>query len=229
MLSIMKHLKKILLGLALAAGTFAASAQYAQIANELSDLVRPALSGSGSYRGFVEATGTAGFGTNRANIIGISTSQGYQYLPWFYMGGGIGVDVMMTNPDESATRPTVTPAYMNHASARTVAMVPIFTDFRIKFGDSNGGPAVYIDLKTGASWIMGSRYLEFTDARLGGGTQFYMRPSVGVRIPISKKYKRQAVNVGVAYQLITSNNSWYSPYSDSATLNGVGATVSFEW
>lgn len=219
----MKTLKTFLATLLLCVAT-TASAQYVQIANQISDLVRPALSGSLAYRGFVELAGTAGIGTNRANIVGISTSQGFQYASWFYMGAGIGVDIVSTNPKTLSATSESLPDYMRHASASTMAMIPLFSDFRFKIGGDNT-TACFIDIKAGAAWLIGNRYLEFTDARMGGGTQFYMRPSIGVRIPMGQ---RQAVSVGVAYQLITSNN-WYSRFADSATLNGFGAVVSFEW
>lgn len=225
----MKAFKSLLLILMLAAAHLTASAQYYQIANQLSNLIQPALSGSLSYRGFVELSGTAGIGTNRANILGISTTQGFQYSSWFFMGAGIGVDLLMTNPDESL-RPSLDnpPSFMNHGSTRTAAMIPLFTDFRFKIGGQNNSPAAFIDIKTGATWLMGNDYLEFSTARLGGGTQFYLRPAIGVRIPISAKDNRKAVNVGVTYQLITSNN-WYTYNNGSVTLNGFGATVAYEW
>ncbi len=224
----MKAFKSLLLTLLFAAGTLPVSAQYYEIANQVSNIIRPALSGSMTYRGFVELSGTAGVGTNRANIIGISTSQGFQYASWFFMGAGLGVDLAITNPEGGILDTQHTPDFMQHSSARTMAMIPVFSDFRFKIGGSNGGPACFIDIKAGATWLIGNDYLEFTNARMGGGAQFYLRPSAGVRVPISSKNTRQAVNIGVAYQLITSNN-WHSYYDNSVTLNGFGAAISFEW
>ena len=43
-----------------------ASAQYYEIANQIPGLLQPMLSGSMNYKGYVEATGIAGFGNNRA-------------------------------------------------------------------------------------------------------------------------------------------------------------------
>ena len=71
----MKAIRFLLLSLLSAAASFAASAQYYEIANQVSNIIRPALSGSLSYRGFAELSGTAGIGTYRANIIGISTDR----------------------------------------------------------------------------------------------------------------------------------------------------------
>lgn len=225
----MKAFRFLLLPLLSAAASFAASAQYYEIANQVSNIIRPALSGSLTYRGFAELSGTAGIGANRANIIGISTSQGFQYASWFFMGAGIGVDIAMTAPGEHrpAAATEATPDFMRHPSARTMAMIPVFSDFRFTIG-AGGGAACFIDVKAGATWLIGNDYLEFTNARMGGGAQFYLRPSIGVRVPLSAAGARQAVSIGVAYQLITSDN-WYTYYDNSVTLNGFGATVAFEW
>ena len=224
----MKAIRFLLLSLLSAAASFAASAQYYEIANQVSNIIRPALSGSLSYRGFAELSGTAGIGTYRANIIGISTSQGFQYASWFFMGAGIGVDIAMRNPEEIYTDTRPVPDFMRHSSARTMAMIPVFSDFRFKIGGGNGAPACFIDVKAGATWLIGNDYLEFTDARMGGGAQFYLRPSIGVRVPLSAAGARQAVSIGVAYQLITSDN-WYTCYDNSVSLSGFGAAVAFEW
>ena len=60
------------------------------------------------------------------------------------------------------------------------------------------------------------------------GAQFYLRPQIGLRIPFDSKHPNRAFNIGATYQLITSNN-FYTPDSDSATLNGIGFTFSYEW
>ena len=64
----------------------------------------------GNIRGFVDATAMAGLGHNRANILSVSTSQGFQYTSWFYMGVGLGVDVAFSNYDGSLSRADV-PGY----------------------------------------------------------------------------------------------------------------------
>ena len=60
-------------------------------------------------------------------------------------------------------------------------------------------------------------------------TQFYFRPSIGVRIPINSQNPKQAVNVGLTYQLLTSNNNYTYWHDNSVTLNNLGLTVGFEW
>lgn len=50
-----------------------------------------------------------------------------------------------------------------------------------------------------------------------------------MRIPVNASNPRQAVNIGVTYQLITSNNNWTYWDDNSATLNGLGLSIAYEW
>ncbi len=207
-----------------------ASAQYYEIANQLPGLLQPALSGSMNYKGYVEASGMTGFGNNRANFIGISTSQGFQYASWFFMGVGIGVDVAMTNQSDKTDiyPPENAPDYYRHSDSQTKVMLPVFSDFRFNIG-SYSSTSIFIDLKIGATWLLGDSYLWLQRGRLGGGTQFYLKPSLGMRIPVRASNPGQAINIGVTYQLITSNNNWSYWDDNSATLNGIGLSIAYEW
>lgn len=202
------------------------SAQYYEIANQLPSLISPALSGSGSYKGFVEFSGLAGLGHNRANDIGISTSQGFQYTSWFFMGVGVGVDVMMAQQPEG-WQPNPDYDYMYRGTAKTKAMIPVFSDFRFNIGERNT-TSFFIDLKLGAAWLIGRDYLRMADGFMSNSTQFFFRPSIGVRIPVSAQNSKQAFNIGLTYQLLTSNNNYYWN-SNSLTLNNLGVSVSYEW
>ena len=201
-----------------------AHAQYYELANQLTNLISPALSGSASYRGYVDLTGTAGFGDNRANFVGISTSQGFQYAPCFFMGAGLGIDVAMARGEDAVYD---TPGYYGGNTTRTQAMLPVFSDFRFNIGAQKTA-SFFIDLKIGAAWFLGGKYLEMTDFTMGHGAQFFLRPTIGLRIPVSSANQKQAVNIGVTYQLLTSNNN-YRRNGASGTLNAFGATIGFEW
>lgn len=225
-----RFLKYMLAALAMtAAGT--ASAQYYEIANQLPGLLQPALSGSMAYKGFVEVSGTAGIGDNRANFVGISTSQGFRYADWFFMGVGMGVDVAIARFDYEYTRPGVPSDnydYWSHSADKTKCMIPVFTDFRFNIGGSQS-TSCFIDLKVGASWLIGDSYLALSDGgRLSTATQFYMKPTIGIRIPTSKQNPSQAFNIGVTYQLLTSNNNYYWD-DNSVTLSNLGVTLGYEW
>ena len=56
---------------------------------------------------------------------------------------------------------------------------------------------------------------------------FYLKPSMGLRVPVSSKNTSQALNFGVTYQLLTSNY-WYNS-RNNVTLNALGVNVSYEW
>lgn len=202
------------------------SAQYYQIANQLPQLISPALSGSLNYKGFVELSGLAGIGPNRANVIDISTTQGFQYASWFFMGVGAGVDVVMAQQPDG-WRPNPDYDYMYRGNTKTKVMIPLFSDFRFNIG-SQASTSFFIDLKVGASWLIGSDYLRLGDGFMTNETQFYFRPTIGLRIPVSTERPDHAFNVGVSYQLLTSNNNYY--WNDnSLTLNNLGISVSYEW
>lgn len=202
------------------------AAQYYQIANQLQQVITPALSGSLNYKGFVEMSGLAGLGHNRANVIDFSTTQGFQYSSWFFMGVGLGIDVVMAQQPEGWT-PDPDYGYMSRSNAQTKVMLPVFSDFRFNIGD-RATTSFFIDIKLGAAWLMGSDYLRMADGFLSNSTQFYMRPTVGLRIPVSRERPDNAVNVGLTYQLITSNNNYYWS-SRSLSLNNLGLSVAYEW
>lgn len=202
------------------------AAQYYQIANQLQQVITPALSGSLNYKGFVEMSGLAGLGHNRANVIDFSTTQGFQYSSWFFMGVGLGIDVVMAQQPEGWT-PDPDYGYMSRSNAQTKVMIPVFSDFRFNIGD-RATTSFFIDIKLGAAWLMGSDYLRMADGFLSSSTQFYMRPTVGLRIPVSRERPDNAVNVGLTYQLITSNNNYYWS-SRSLSLNNLGLSVAYEW
>ena len=224
----MKKLLSLAVAAVLAAGMAVPTrAQYYEIANQLPSLISPALSGSMQYRGFVEASGLAGMGKNRANFLGISTSQGFQYASWFFMGVGMGVDVAMAQQDDryGAWDPD---DWEYGGTAKTKCMIPVFTDFRFRIGNDNSVAAV-IGLKLGAAWLLGDDDLMMKTAYMSNETQFYFRPSLGVRIPVSSQNPKQAVNVAVTYQLLTSNNNYTYWHDNSVTLHNLGLTVGFEW
>ena len=221
----MKRFFRTLVAAVLLSGAFSVSAQYYEVANQLTKLISPALSGSFNYKGYVEADGLAGIGDKRTNFIGISTSQGFRYSNWFFMGAGIGVDIAVTQSDPLDYAPQ---SDWSSNTYSTKVMLPVFTDFRFLIGGEKSVSA-FIDLKLGASWLLGNGYLEINHAAMGHGAQFYLKPSVGMRIPVNSNNARQAFNIGLTYQLITSNN-FYSYYNDnSLTLNNLGLTLGFEW
>lgn len=234
----MRRMSLIAAAVFVLSGAQDAAAQLWQAASQLQSLISPALSGSGRYKGSVELSGVAGVGSSKLNHVEISTSQGYQYTDWFYMGAGLGVDIVRSTVSDGV--PSGAEDYARrwngwgdsprYGDKRTGVMIPVFTDFRfnIPTGKSPMSASLFVDLRLGATWLVGNRYMRTDDGWLSNNTNFYFRPAIGARIPVSSRNPRQAVNVGLAYLLITSgNNYWY--YDDTVTLSAIGATVSFEW
>lgn len=223
-----KFVAIIIFILASVSSSFRASAQYYEIANQIPSLIRPVLSGSMNYKGFVDVSYLKGVGANQADILDFSTSQGFTYSSWFYMGAGIGVDLLFAHTDNNWGDGWQNDPYMSRSSTTTGVMIPLFTDFRFNIGGKNGtAPSFYIDLRLGASFLVGKDYIRINNGYLTNSECFYLRPSLGVRIPISKDHPRQAFNIGLDYQLLTS--SYWSGWSDNVTLNAIGVNASFEW
>lgn len=227
-------LSSVLIAAAGSAGT--AKAQLYEIANQLPQLISPALSGSFNYRGYLEAAYLQGMGDTRANFLDFSTSQGFRYSSWFFMGVGIGADILFSDygDDNKIPRYGTTGGYYgpnsdfdyNHSSRTTAVMIPIFTDFRLNIGGT-ASASMFIDLKIGCSFLCSKDYIRINNGYLTNQEYFYLRPSVGVRIPMGGKDSKTAMNLGVTYQLLTSN--YWSSWSRNITLNSLGANLSFEW
>ncbi len=206
----------------------AAHAQWGQIVNRIPSLISPAVSGSGSYRGFVDAGYSKTFGHYDADFFEISTSQGYQYNSWFYMGVGLGADVMFAHQDNNWGTEWMPSRSFDfyHSSRKKAVMIPLFSDFRFKFGGSEFA-SFFADLRAGCSFLMTDDYVAIGNGYLTSRQYFYLRPSIGMRIPVSSKNPRMAVNLAISYKLLTSN--YWSSWNRNITLNSIGASVGFEW
>lgn len=219
--------KSILLSVMLSVA-ISANAQYSDIANGITNVLMPAISGSSSYKGFVEADYTQGVGRYRSNFATLSTSQGYQVNSWFFMGAGIGVDLMWSyvsdnwgNGWSSSNMDRYDDTYVSRA-----VMIPVFTDFRFNIGPRNAA-SFFIDLKVGASFLANNKSVKIRNGYLTNTSYFFFQPAIGVRIPVNSNNYKQAFNIGVHYRLLTSD--YWSGYQSSIVQNGLGAHIGFEW
>lgn len=219
--------KSILLSVMLSVA-ISANAQYSDIANGITNVLMPAISGSSSYKGFVEADYTQGVGRYRSNFATLSTSQGYQVNSWFFMGAGIGVDLMWSyvsddwgNGWSSSNMDRYDDTYVSRA-----VMIPVFTDFRFNIGPRNAA-SFFIDLKVGASFLANNKSVKIRNGYLTNTSYFFFQPAIGVRIPVNSNNYKQAFNIGVHYRLLTSD--YWSGYQSSIIQNGLGAHIGFEW
>lgn len=218
----MKMLRIMLLGAALAVSA-TASAQYWELANQAAQMATTAVRGGLNYRGYVDVAFSAGMGDKRADIFELSTTQGLKVSKNFFIGLGLGMQTLFTSvPDEA---PEYSLIY-GHGTTKTGIAVPIFSDFRLDCGDPTG-LGFFADLKIGASFMTGNRWILVGDGYINSSQCFYLRPTVGMRVPLSASNPDLAFTVGVTYTLLTSG-TWYMN-NNSVTLNGLGVNVGFEW
>lgn len=202
-------------------------AQIYSAINTLQSVISPALSGSGRYKGYVEAGYSHTLSHYNGDFIEISTSQGYQYNNWFYMGAGIGFDLLLSHKGEHWGEGT-TPPPNNPKISTTAPMLPLFADFRFLIANGNSANiSFFLDLKIGCSFLLTNRAIAIGDGYLTNREYFFLDPSIGLRIPCNKKKPKQAIDVGVKYKLLTSNY-WYNN-DNNITLQSIGAFVAFEW
>ena len=206
-------------------------AQYYEMANGLQSTIGPILSGSGNYKGFVEAGYSHTLGNYKGDFIEITTSQGYNYKSWFYMGAGLGVDILFAHKNTNWGEGMIAPPDKEKGenSLTTAVMLPIFTDFRFNVGSSSSSTkaSFYIDLKIGCSFLLSNKYIAIGDGYLNNQEYFFLRPSLGVRIPVNANKPKQAIDLGISYKLLTSNY-WFR-YNNNITLQALGANISYEW
>ncbi|MDE7497023.1 MAG: hypothetical protein K2M67_09265, partial [Muribaculaceae bacterium] len=204
-----------------------AAAQYYELANQLANVVQPALSGSFKYKGYAGASYVKNLGDFNADYIELSTSQGFQYATWFYMGAGLGFDLLNSHPNDDWGNGWDTPTPGSyHRSVTTAVMMPLFTDFRFNIG-SPQATNFFIDLRIGCSFLLTDSWVKINNGYLTDSEYFYLKPTIGVRIPVNPNNSKQALNLGISYQLLTSN--YWRSYESNGSLSGLGVGVSYEW
>lgn len=221
--------KKILITIVLGVvGILSASAQIGDVVNGLTSVMLPAIQRGSGYKGYVEADYTCGVGNYRANFLTLSTSQGYQLTNWFYIGAGIGVDMLWSKINSGWGNDWIdnNPHWYEHEKTNFAVLIPVFTDFRFIMGNQTD-IGFYIELKCGAEFLCSNNYVKIRDGYLTNQNYFYFQPSVGFRIPTCKTRPRQAMDIGVHYRLMTSD--YWSNWQRNASLNGFGINVSYEW
>lgn len=221
-------MKKILSIAILAAASLGASvnAQIYEAINTLQSVISPALSGSGRYKGYVEAGYSHTLGKYNGDFIEVSTSQGYQYNNWFFMGAGLGFDLLLSHPGSHWNEGMETPPPGERGYSKTAPMLPLFADFRFLIS-STQNISFFLDLKVGCSFLLSNKNIAIGDGFLTNREYFFLTPAIGLRMPCNKKNPKQAIDVGVKYKLLTSNY-WYN-YNNNITLQAIGAFIAYEW
>lgn len=191
-----------------------ANAQFYEIGNQLQQMLSPALSGSFNYKGYVEASYLRGLGDDRFDVIDITTTQGFKYSSWFFMGAGAGVDIILPSLD------------YDH-NVDPIIMIPLYADFRFLIG-SQDKVGVNIDLRLGAAFNFSDDF-PTNNGYIYEDECLYLRPSLGIRIPVNKKNSKQAITFGFSYQLLMSEYYGHHGWDETKCFNNMGATIGFEW
>ena len=219
----MKKILAILL-LAVTSLTVTANAQVFEAINTLQSVISPALSGSGRYKGWVEGGYSHTLAKYNGDFIELTTTQGYQYNSWFFMGAGLGVDLLLSHKGSHWNEMETFPPSKDYTL--TAPMLPLFADFRFLIGDTSN-ISFFLDLKVGCSFLLTNKYVAIGDGYLTNREYFFLNPAIGLRLPCNSRNPKQAVDVGVRYKLLTSNY-WYN-YNNNITLQAIGAFIAFEW
>lgn len=121
-----------------------------------SDSYRPT-----GYRGFVDFGGAVEVGDYGDGVISLSTSHGYQFNPYFFLGAGVGLDY--------------------HFGWETV-FIPIFADARVNFMDRKITP--FFDLKIGYSVADGQGFYmnPSVGVNFGFSPRFGLNASIGYNL-----------------------------------------------
>lgn len=221
--------KKILtLTLGILAALTPLQAQIFSAINTIGSVISPALSGSGNYKGYVEAGYSHTIGKYNGDFIELNTTQGYQYNNWFFMGAGLGIDLLLSHPGSNWNNGMQNQPPNFNGSTQTAPMLPLYADFRFLIGGAaTSNISFFLDLKVGCSFLLTNKIIAIGDGYLTNRQYFFLNPAIGLRLPFNKKNPKQAIDVGVRYKLLTSEY-WYN-YSNNITLQGIGAFIAFEW
>lgn len=127
-------------------------------------LARQTLRG---YKGFVDMGYVVDLSDNNANKLEISTSHGYQFNNYFYVGGGVAVD------------------YYTDAD---LISAPVFVDFRANFINKKVTP--FADIKTGYSF----GDVEGVYVTTGVGVRFSLRGKKAINLKLEYNYQQYDYN-----------------------------------
>ena len=151
------------------------------------------------YRGFVDDGYTFGVGKwKNTDRLEMTMSHGYQVVPWFYVGLGVGIHSYIYFLDVADAWFYVGLGVGIHYwtdEDMDFGNIPLFADFRADFLESSVTP--FLDLKIGYAFGLNDN-----------GNGFYCNPSVGVRFAVSSSY---GINVGLGYE-VQMCKIYYSSY-----------------
>lgn len=151
------------------------------------------------YRGFADMGYTVGIGEWKAGRIEVTTSHGYQFTPYLFMGGGTGIHYYCTDGAEET-------------------VVPLFVDFRANF--IKGKIVPFARIKAGYS---------FDTSESFEGLGFYIAPSAGVKFMVSDNFAINFSLGYTSQLVDSYYEDYYYEYSSTENLGGITFKTGFEF
>lgn len=147
------------------------------------------------YRGFVDGTfikGNDGFYEDfNMQGGGFTTTHGFQFNRYIFVGGGVGYYCIKRNPDICCAN--WWSDYDYNSNKEKYNVVPLYTDFRVQMARSRVSP--FFDAKVGAS--------------ISNDVGFFASPSFGLRVGIKDNL---GVNITLGYTVMSG---LYQVYYDT--------------
>ena len=152
------------------------------------------------YKGFVDFAYIGDVSDYNASKIELSTSHGYQFNNYFFVGGGVA---------------------LNYYTDADLVAAPIYANFRANFINKRVTP--FADVKTG--YAVGD--IEGAYASIGVGVRFSLKGKKALNLALI--YNFQDYNISTDYGYSSGGYYYHSSYDDTWELHGVGVRFGFEF
>ena len=154
------------------------------------------------YKGFVDVGGAFGVGTYGDGLVSVSSTHGYQFNPYFFLGVGVGVNY--------------------HFNWSTV-FIPVYADARGYFMNNDIAP--FIGLKVGYSVFDGMGFYFNPSV----GVRFIATSKLGLNLSIGFIMQRTDITFRQYYYNPRTHDSYVNSYDERNTIGGVMFKLGFEF
>ncbi|MDD6209885.1 MAG: hypothetical protein PUB21_04685 [Bacteroidales bacterium] len=154
------------------------------------------------YRGMIQGGYAVGKSEAGANHFEVTLTNGYQFNPSFFLGGGIGVH--------------------GYADIEKTLFIPIFLDFRAYFTERPVAP--FLNLNVGYSAFVCLGNSPFSGYGFRGG--LYLAPAFGVRFKLKGSQAIDALNLSLGYTL---QQMYFAPLSGNLDLHSAALKFGIEF
>ena len=152
------------------------------------------------YKGFVDFAYIGDVSDYNASKIELSTSHGYQFNNYFFVGGGVA---------------------LNYYTDADLVAAPIYANFRANFINKRVTP--FADVKTG--YAVGD--IEGAYASIGVGVRFSLKGKKALNLALM--YNFQDYDTTTDYSYSYGGHYYHDSWDDTWELHGVGVRFGFEF